>query len=102
MKKETATHSRIEGFPGGSDSKESACNVGDSGLISGWGRSPGGGNGNTLQDSGLDNPHRGAWWATTHGVAEADTTERLSAAQPLPVFLLFSTLRLSLLSFTEF
>ena len=35
------------GFPGGSDSKESACNAGDLGLISGSGRSPGGGHGNT-------------------------------------------------------
>ena len=37
------------GFPGGSDSKESACNAGDLGLIPGSGRSPGGGNGNLLQ-----------------------------------------------------
>ena len=35
--------------PGGSDGKESACNVGDPGLIPGVGRSPGGGNGNPLQ-----------------------------------------------------
>ena len=35
------------GFPGGSDGKESACNAGDLGLISGLGRSPGGGHGNT-------------------------------------------------------
>ena len=39
------------GFPGGSDSKESACNVGDLGLTPGLGRSPGGGNGNPLQYS---------------------------------------------------
>ena len=37
------------GFPGGSDSKESACNAGDLGLIPGWGRSPGDGNGYPLQ-----------------------------------------------------
>ena len=37
------THSGILGFPGGSDSKESVCNVGDLGLILGLGRSPGGG-----------------------------------------------------------
>ena len=43
------------GFPGGSDSKESACNAGDSGLISGSGRSPGEGNGNPLQYSCLEN-----------------------------------------------
>ena len=36
------------GFPGGLDSKESACNVGDLGLIPGLGRSPAGGHGNPL------------------------------------------------------
>ena len=37
----------FQGFPGGSDSKESACNVGDPGSIPGLGRSPGGGHGNS-------------------------------------------------------
>ena len=64
------------GFPGGSAGKESACNVGDSGLIPGSGRSPGGGNGNSLQYSCLENPiDRGVWWAIVHGVTESDTTE---------------------------
>jgi len=36
------------GFPGGSDGKKSACNVGNPGLIPGLGRSPGGGHGNPL------------------------------------------------------
>ena len=40
--------------PGGSDGKESACNAGDLGLSPGSGRSPGEGNGNPLQDSGLE------------------------------------------------
>ena len=44
-------------FPGCSDSRESACNVGDPGLIPGFGRSPGGGHGNPLQCSCLENPH---------------------------------------------
>ena len=44
-----------EGFSGGSDSKESACNAGDLGLIPGLGRSPGEGNGNPLQYSCLEN-----------------------------------------------
>ena len=43
------------GFPGGSDGKESACDVGDLGLISGLGRSPGEGNGYPLQCSYLEN-----------------------------------------------
>ena len=42
-------------FPGGSDGKESACNAGDLGSLSGLGRSPGGGNGNPLQYSCLEN-----------------------------------------------
>ena len=62
------------GFLDGSVSKESACNAGDLGLISGWGRSPGEGNGSTLQHSCLRNPmERGAWWATVNGVARTRT-----------------------------
>jgi len=62
------------GFPGGSDGKESACNVGDLGSILGLGRSPGGGHGNPLQYSCLENPHdRGAQQATVHGVAKSRT-----------------------------
>ena len=50
------------GFPGGSDGKESAFNVGDPGLISGSGRSPEERHGNPLQYSLLGNPtDRGAW-----------------------------------------
>ena len=45
-----------QGFPGGSEVKASACNVGDPGLIPGSGRSPGEGNGNPLQYSCLGNP----------------------------------------------
>ena len=47
----------MRGFPGDSDSEESACNAGDSGSIPGLGRSPGEGNGNPLQYSCLENPH---------------------------------------------
>ena len=57
----------LPGFPGGSEVKVSACNVGDVGLIPGLGRSPGEGNGNPFQYSCLENPmDGGAWWATVH------------------------------------
>ena len=45
------TYSFIEGFPGGSDSKESACNAGDLGLIPRLGRFPGEGHSNLLGSS---------------------------------------------------
>ena len=49
-------------LPGGSDAKESACNAGDVDLIPESGRSPGEGNGNSLQYSYLENPKdRGVW-----------------------------------------
>ena len=61
-------------FPGGSDGKTSAYNAGDLGSIPGLGRSHGGGNGNPLQYSCLENPmDGGAWWATDHGVAKSQT-----------------------------
>ena len=59
-------------FPGGSEGKESACCVGDVGLIPGWGRSPGEENGNPLQYSCLENSmDRGTWQATVHGIAKS-------------------------------
>ena len=66
-----------DGFPGALDSKESAWNTGDPGLMPGSGRSPGEGNGYPLQYSCLENPmDRGAWWATVHGVAKSQTRLR--------------------------
>ena len=60
------------GFPGGSDGKESVCNVGAPGSIPGLGRSPGEGNGNPLQCSCLENSKdKGAWGVTVHGVTES-------------------------------
>ena len=57
------------GFPGGSVGKESACNVGDLGLIPGSERSPGEGNRNLVQYSCLGNSmNRGDWQAIVHGV----------------------------------
>ena len=49
--------SKIVGFPGGSDGKESTCSAGNLGSIRGLGRSPGGGHGNPFQYSCLENPH---------------------------------------------
>ena len=67
------------GFPAGLVVKKPPANAGDAGLICGLGRSPGGGNGIPIRHSCLENPTgKGAWWATGHGVAESDTTERLS------------------------
>ena len=55
-------------FPGGSDCKESACSVGDLGLIPGLGRSPEEGNGYSLQYSGLENSmDREAWQGIVYG-----------------------------------
>ena len=59
----------VGGLPCGSDSKESACNEGDPGLIPGLGRSPGEGNGNSLQYSGLEDPMD----CGVHGVAKSQT-----------------------------
>ena len=64
------------GLPGGSDGKESACNAGDPGSLEE--RSPGGGHGNPLQHSCLENPmDRGAWQATVH-VSRRKSLTRLS------------------------
>ena len=46
----------MNGFPGGAEVKASPCNVGDLGSTPGLGRSPGGGHGNPLQYSCLENP----------------------------------------------
>ena len=68
------------GFPGGSDSKESACNVGDLGSVPGVGRSPGGGHGNPLQHSCLESPRgqRSRVGYSPWGCKELDMTKRLS------------------------
>ena len=68
------------GLPQWLSGQEPACNAGDLGLIPGSGISPGGGHGNPLQYSCMENPmDRGAWWATVHGVAKSQTRlKRLS------------------------
>ena len=61
-------------FPGGSNGKASAYNVGDLGSIPGLGKSPGERNGNPRQYSCLENPmERGAWWAIGHRVTQSWT-----------------------------
>ena len=62
------------GFPGGSDGKESACNVGDPGSIPESGRSPGEGNDSLLQYSCMENSmDRAAWQATVYGMKKSWT-----------------------------
>ena len=71
------------GFPGGLDGKESACSARDLGSIPGLGRSPGGGHGNPLQFSCLENPRgqKSPVGYSPLGRKESDATERLSTAQ---------------------
>ena len=70
------------GFPGGSDGKESACNMEDLSLIPGLGRFPRGGHGNPLQYSCLENPRgqRNLAGYSPWGHKESDTTEQLNTA----------------------
>ena len=69
-------------FPGGTSGKESTCRCRrhrDAGSIPGSGQSPGGGNGNPLQCSCLENAiDRGPWWATVHGITEVSNTSEHS------------------------
>ena len=70
-----ATHSSILGLPGSASGKEPTCNAGDvrdAGSIPGSGRSSGGGHGNPLKYSCLENlVDRGAWRVTVHGIAKS-------------------------------
>ena len=74
MKKEEA---KVQGFPDGSDGKESACSGGDLGSIPGSGRSLGGGHGNPLQYSCPENSHgwRSLAGYNSWGCKELDMTE---------------------------
>ena len=54
----------------------SAGDISDVGSVPGWGKSPGGGHGNLLQHSCLENLiDKGAWQATDHRVAKLDITK---------------------------
>ena len=72
-----------KGFPGGSDINESTCSAVDLGSIPQLGRSPGGGHGNQLQYSCLENPHgqRSLAGYSPWGCKESDTIDRLSTTQ---------------------
>ena len=87
-------------FAGGSAVESPPANAGDSDSTSGSRRSPGGGNGNTLQCSCLGNPmERGAWWSTVHGVAESDMTLRLSNTKAFMCYQNTDSVLLSILSY---
>ena len=80
----------IWGFPGSSGGKESTCNAGSLGSIPGSRRSPGGGHGNPLQYSCLENPmDRGAWRAAVHRVTKSRTRlkQLIMHAPPCPATL---------------
>ena len=92
------------GFPAGWMVKNPPANAGDAGdpgLIPGSGRSPGGGNDNSLQYSCLENStDRGAWWATVHRVGKSQTwlstpthihSQNMSVSSVMPVKILNST-----------
>ena len=65
---------RLPRWLSGKESASNAGDTGDAGSTSGSGRSPGGGKGNLLQYSCLENPmDRGAWWATVHRVTKSQT-----------------------------
>ena len=80
VKREYSSLLHPQGFPGGSDGKGPACNVGDLGSIPGLGRSPREGHGNPLQYSCLENPHgqRSQVGYSLWGRKESDTIELLS------------------------
>ena len=73
--------------------KESACNAGDQGSIPGLERSPGGGHGNPLQYSCLENPmDKGAWQDTVHRVAKSQTQLKRLSTQACVLSLLQTAL----------
>ena len=76
------------GFPGGPEGKESASNVGVTGLIPESGRFPGKGNGNLLQYSCLENPHGQGNLAgySPWGHKESETTEQLYFHFPFSLY----------------
>ena len=78
-----ASQDSVKGFLGGSNGKESACNAGDLGSVPWLGRSPGGGHGNPLQYSCLENLHgqRSLVGYSPSGRKQSDITEQLNRAR---------------------
>ena len=75
------------GVAGGSVVKNLSARAGDVDVIPRFRRFPGEGNGNPFQYAYLGNSmDRGASWATVHGVAELDTTKRLTHTHSLPAY----------------
>ena len=71
------------GFLGGSAVKNMPVNAGNASSVPGLGRSPGEGNGNSLQDSCLGNPmDRGVGYITVHGVTKSQTCLATKQQQP--------------------
>ena len=84
-KQQEETNCRWQTLFGGSAGKESAFNAGDLGSIPGLGRSPGGGHGNSLQCSCLENPHgQRSLVGYSSWVTESDMTEQLTHSTALP------------------
>ena len=87
--------------------KNPRASAGDADSRPGFGRSPGGGHGNSLECSCLENPmDRGAWWATVHGVTQSQTRlNRLSIAHDIAyikyMFHIFYKLRCGFQSVTR-
>ena len=79
------------GFPDGSEGKESACDVRDLDSVSGLKRSPGGGHGNPLQYSCLENPRgqKSLACCSPRGCKESDRTEKLTQLSTVNDVLLF-------------
>ena len=94
----------FNGFPGGSDGKESSCSVRDLGLMPGLERSPGGGHGNPLQYSSLENPHgeRSLASYSLWGHKEWAMTERLSSAALGSIATVYWATNVCLTSYWEF
>ena len=83
---QTLTTCAQQSFPGGSEGKESACNTKDLGSLPGLGGPSGGGQGNPLQYSCLENPHgqRNLVGYSPWGDKESDTTEQLTSSSNNP------------------